>query len=89
MLNSIKNRDVDIYHFSNKGSCSWYEFAKIIFKTNNIDISVVSVNYSNYPSKINRPKFSVLSTSKIETKYGLNIQSWTDALKNHFEFVNK
>ena len=87
ILPKIKNNDVELYHYSNKGSCSWYEFAKTIFRTNNINTFLVPIISDNYPSKVNRPKFSVLSTSKIENKYKFVIPSWEDTL-NNFKIFN-
>tara|TARA_Y100001954_G_scaffold57551_1_gene62091 strand:+ start:3347 stop:4210 length:864 start_codon:yes stop_codon:yes gene_type:complete len=89
ILPKIKNNNVEIYHFSNKGSCSWYEFAKTIFKINNINTILVPVFGNDYHGKINRPNFSVLSTSKIEKKFKFYIPSWTDSLKNNFEIINE
>ena len=85
----IKNNNVELFHFSNGRSCSWYEFAKEIFKINNISAILIPVSTDDYKSKANRPNFSVLSSDKIKNKYKFAIPSWMDALKDNFELVNE
>ena len=89
IIPKIKNNNVELFHFSNRGSCSWYEFAKEIFKINNISSILIPVTSDDYKSKSNRPKYSVLLTEKIENKYKFAIPSWMDALKDNFELVNE
>ena len=89
ILPNIKNNNVELYHFYNKGQCSWYDFAKKIFEMNNIDTFLVPVDSDNFIKKVKRPKFSALSTSKIENKYKFVIPSWTDALRENFEHINE
>ena len=59
--------------------------AKEIFKINGINIHLVPVSCKDFESKVNRPKFSALSVSKIENKYKLTIPSWVDSLENNFK----
>jgi dTDP-4-dehydrorhamnose reductase len=75
--------DYGIYHFTQKNSCSWYDFAKEIFYLNQIDIQVNPIPTSTYPTPAKRPAFSLLDTSKIEEIFDLNILTWQDALKNN------
>tara|TARA_Y100001954_G_C15808897_1_gene604109 strand:+ start:1044 stop:1913 length:870 start_codon:yes stop_codon:yes gene_type:complete len=89
ILPKIKNSNVELFHFSNKGSCSWYEFAKKTFKINNIKTLLIPVHSDNYKSTVNRPNYSVLSTSKIENKYKFDIPYWVDALKENFNIINE
>jgi len=89
IIPKIKNNNVKLFHFSNDGSCSWYEFAKEIFKINNIDIILIPVSGDDYPTKAKRPSFSVLLAKKIQNKYKFAIPSWMDALKDNFELVNE
>ena len=84
ILPKINNDNVELFHFSNKGTCSRYDFAKEIFKINGINIHLVPVSYKDFETKVNRPKFSALSVSKIENKYKLTIPSWVDSLENNF-----
>ena len=85
ILPQIKNTGVELFHFSNKGKCSWYEFAKKTFEINNIETILVPVIYNDFQSEANRPNFSVLSTTKIENKYKFVIPCWVDALKDNFK----
>ena len=89
IIPKIKNNNVELFHFSNGGSCSWYEFAKEILKINNITTILIPVSSDDYKSKANRPNFSVLLSYKIKNKYKFAITSWMDALKDNFELVNE
>ena len=89
IIPKIKNNNVELFHFSNEGSCSWYEFAKEILKINNISKILIPVSSDDYKSKAKRPNFSVLSSDKIKNKYKFAIPSWKDALKDNFELVNE
>lgn len=69
-----------LYHFSNEGSCSWYEFAKKIFELNKITVDVIPIPTSSYPTAAQRPKYSVLDTTKIKTIFNIQPKSWEEAL---------
>lgn len=68
-----------IYNFSNEGVCSWYDFAKEIFKINNLNIIVNPIPTEAYPTTAKRPKYSVLDKSKIKSTFGITIKSWQEA----------
>ncbi|MCQ2250228.1 MAG: dTDP-4-dehydrorhamnose reductase [Bacteroidales bacterium] len=71
-----------IYHFSNEGVCSWYDFTKMIAEYSgqtNCDIQPCHSN--EFPSPVTRPSYSVLDKTKIKTTFGLSIPYWTDSLK--------
>lgn len=70
------------YHFSNEGSCSWYEFALTIFKENNIQIQVNPIATEAFPTPAKRPKYSVLDKTKIKNTFNIEIPKWEIALKN-------
>ena len=70
----------DIFHFSNYGKCSWYDFAREIFNSNKIDIDLKKISSSDFDSKVKRPKFSYLNSEKISKKFDLDIRHWKDAL---------
>lgn len=70
-----------IYNFSNEGQCSWYEFAKEIFKVNNISINLQAIPTSAYPTPAKRPAYSVLDKSKIKQVFGITISNWQEHLK--------
>lgn len=70
----------EIYHFSNEGAISWYDFAKAIIRLSGIDCTINPIHSNEYPSKANRPFYSVLSKSKIKTHYDVNVPYWEDSL---------
>jgi dTDP-4-dehydrorhamnose reductase len=70
-----------IYNFSNEGDCSWYDFAKEIFKVNNISINLQPIPTTAYPTPAKRPAYSVLDKSKIKRVFSVEIKSWQDSLK--------
>lgn len=65
-----------IYNFSNEGQCSWYDFAKEIFRQNNVKVNLLSIPTSAYPTPAKRPAYSVLDKSKIEKTFHIKNQSW-------------
>lgn len=67
-----------VYHLSNEGSCSWYEFAKEILKDND-SITVLPVTSEEFPQKAKRPQYSIMDLSKVE-ELGFNIPTWKEAL---------
>ena len=70
----------DVFHYSNNGSCSWYEFAEKIFKITNIAIRLNKLNTDDYPTKSSRPKYSLLDKSKFETTFNTQIRNWKTSL---------
>lgn len=81
-----------IYHFSNEGVCSWYDFAKMIAEfVGNVDCDIVPCSSDEFPSKVIRPSYSVLDKSKIKNSYSIYIPYWVDSLsvcmKNSFRGI--
>ena len=70
-----------IYNFSNEGVCSWYDFAKEIFRVNNISINLQAIPSSAYPTPAQRPAYSVLDKSKIKEVFGVEIKNWEESLR--------
>lgn len=70
-----------IYHFSNEGQCSWYDFAKEIFRENNISINLQPIPTTSYPTPAERPKYSVLDKSKIKRVFGIEVKDWKERLQ--------
>ena len=71
-----------VYHFSNEGVCSWYDFTKAIHRLAGITTcSVKPLHTSEYPTKAKRPHYSVLDKTKIKNMYGIEIPYWEDSLK--------
>lgn len=71
-----------IYNFSNEGQCSWYDFAKEIFKVNNISIDVKPIPTSSYPTPAKRPVYSVLDKTKIKNVFNIETKDWKVSLKD-------
>ena len=71
-----------IYHYSDEGVCSWYDFTKMIAEySGHAECRVLPCHSSEYPSKVVRPSYSVLDKTKIKTTFGLEIPYWTDSLR--------
>jgi dTDP-4-dehydrorhamnose reductase len=71
----------DIYHYSNQGICSWYEFAKAITSLAGKSCPVVPVESSAFVTRAKRPRYSVMNTKKITDEYPLRIPHWRESLK--------
>lgn len=71
-----------IYHFSNEGVCSWYDFTKMIAEYAGQTACDIQPCHSNeFPSPVTRPSYSVLDKTKIKETFGIKIPYWTDSLK--------
>lgn len=71
-----------IYHFSNEGVCSWFDFTKMIAEYSGHNECEIKPCYSvDYPSPVKRPAYSVLDKSKIKNTFGIRVPYWTDSLK--------
>ena len=82
----VKEEDVyeksGIYHYSNEGVCSWYDFTKMIAQYNGTTECNVQPCHSNeFPSPVKRPSYSVLDKTKIKTVFGVAVPYWTDSLQ--------
>jgi len=69
-----------IFHYSNEGVCSWYDFAVKIMKLANLKCKVYPILTADYPTPAKRPPFSVLDKSKIKKTLGINILHWEESL---------
>lgn len=70
-----------IYHFSNEGVCSWFDFAKAICEMSGNTCDIRPCHSDEFPSPVARPHFSVLDKTKIKQTFGIRIPYWTDSLK--------
>lgn len=71
-----------VYHYSNEGVCSWFDFTKMIAEyAGNADCDIQSCHSYEFPSKVKRPAFSVLDKTKIKQSFGLKVPYWTYSLK--------
>lgn len=70
-----------IYHYSNEGVCSWYDFAVEIFRRESINCKVKPIETKDYPTDAKRPHYSVLNKGKIKSTFGLEIPHWAESLQ--------
>ena len=71
-----------IYHYSNEGVCSWFDFTKMIAEYNGTTACDIQPCHSNeFPSPVTRPSYSVLDKTKIKETFGIKVPYWTDSLK--------
>lgn len=70
-----------IYHYSNEGVCSWFDFSKAIFELADVKCSVYPIGTNDYPRPAARPFYSVLSKNKIKKDFQLSIPHWRDSVK--------
>ncbi len=76
----LKQQLKGVYHYSNEGVCSWYDFALAIFELCDIHCRVAPIESSEYPTPAARPPFSVLNKAKIKQTFGLEIPHWRESL---------
>ena len=78
-----------LYHFSDEGVCSWYDFTKAIHRIAGITTCKVSpLHTDEYPAKAPRPHYSVLDKTKIKTTYGIEIPHWEESLEACIKELN-
>lgn len=81
LSNNVENPHFGIYNFSNEGKCSWFEFAKEIFKQKGVNINLQPIPSSAYPTPAKRPAYSVLDKTKIKNTFNLEIKNWQMSLE--------
>ena len=92
LLNNNYNWTVgEVFHYSNEGRCSWYKFAEEIFKHFKSNVLLNDISTEDYPTKADRPKYSLLDKSKIKHTFGIFIPTWQASLERmlHKELINK
>jgi len=80
----IEHRQLDktgLYHFSNEGVCSWYDFAEAIFHLSGYDTQLHPIRSSEYPTRAERPHYSVLDKARVREAFGITIPHWRTALE--------
>lgn len=82
------NKKTRIYHFSNGGECSWFDFASEIVSLSGIDCIVNPIDSNSYESHAKRPKNTTMSKEKVINEFGINIKHWKTSLAEHFEKIN-
>jgi len=86
-LNS--GQKTQIYHYSNEGSCSWFDFAKEIFELTNIQCTVNPITTEQYPTTTQRPRNTLMNKDKITKTFGINIPYWEVSLKTCIAALKK
>jgi len=79
-----KKQSTEIYHYSNEGEISWYEFAKEIFKIAEVNCKVNPITTQQYPTPAKRPRNSLIDSNKIMQLFDINTPFWKDSLKRIF-----
>ncbi len=82
----IKNQ---VYHYSNEGVCSWYDFAVAINEALGHSCKVFPYHSDEFPSKVTRPSYSVLDKTKIKNILGIEISYWRDSMEKCIKSLNK
>ena len=80
IIPQMNENNSGIYHYTNEGVCSWYDFAHEIIRLSSLDCKVLPIPSSAYPTKATRPFYSVLDKTNIKTTFGLLIPHWQDSL---------
>jgi dTDP-4-dehydrorhamnose reductase len=93
ILTKVENNEIEknalfgIFHYSNEGVTSWYDFAKAIFDEKNISCKVFPIETVQYPTPAQRPPFSVMNKTKIKEIFKIHIPHWQESLKEMLALV--
>lgn len=82
IIPQIDNDHVEVYHYSNEGVCSWFDFAKAIFELGGARCKVRPIETKEYPTPATRPHYSLLNKAKIKQTFTLSIPYWRESLKS-------
>ena len=90
----IENRKYEgntgVYHYSNEGVCSWFDFTKIIAEiAGNTECDIKPCHSDEFPSPVKRPAYSVLDKTKVKETFGITVPYWTDSLKKCMNNLTK
>lgn len=89
ILPAIQNEKPEIYHYSNEGVASWYDFAKEIMKLSQLDCNIKPIESKDFPTLAPRPYYSVLNKQKIKEKFNIQIPYWKDSLRECIRQMQK
>lgn len=82
IVSILRNPKAGIYHYSNEGVCSWYDFTQMIAAyAGHTECDIQPCHSDEFPSPVKRPSYSVLDKTKIKETFGLRIPYWTESLK--------
>lgn len=91
IIKSAETQDLNqycgIYHYSNEGVASWYDFAKAIFDIKSLHVNLKPIATTEYPTPAKRPAYSLLDKSKIKRTFNMHIPYWRDSLKMCLELI--
>ncbi len=88
IVTALKNPVVGVYHYSNEGVCSWYDFTKMIAEyCGNTECDIQPCHSNEFPSPVTRPSYSVLDKTKIKDTFNITIPYWTESLKKCIENI--
>mgnify|MGYP001179703293 CR=1 FL=1 len=85
ILPILNKENSGIYNYSNEGATSWYDFAKIICKLQNIQCRISPIETKDYPTLAQRPNYSVLNKKKIKTEFNMEIPQWQESLEKYMK----
>ena len=86
---AVQTPGVNLFHYSNEGVASWYDFARTIMSVSEISCDIKPILTKDYPLPAPRPSFSVLDKSKIKNIYNIQIPYWSDSVKDCIERLRK
>ncbi|ENQ6653711.1 dTDP-4-dehydrorhamnose reductase [Campylobacter lari] len=89
ILPYIQNDKPEIYHYSNEGIASWYDFAKEIMKLSQLDCNIKPIESKDFLALAPRPSYSVLNKQKIKEKFHIEIPYWRDSLEKCISMLQK
>ncbi len=81
IMATVESDKTGIYHYSNQGAISWYDFTKAIMEIKHIDCKVNAIESKDFPAKANRPFYSVMNKAKIAKDFNIEVPYWLDSLK--------
>src|SRR5690606_25829677 len=76
-----KSENYGLYHYSNEGAISWFDFAKTIFEFSDVEIKINPIPTTSYPAPAKRPLYSVMDKTKIKKVLNVEISCWRESLK--------
>ena len=81
ILPQIRDKEKEIFHFTNEGVCSWYDFALEIMEQSHLTCNLHPIESKDYPTPAPRPHYSVLNKQKIKQRFNITIPHWKEGLK--------
>ena len=82
LLNIVESNSSSygVYHYSNEGVASWFDFAKAIFELSKIDVDTTPIASSLFPQVASRPSYSVLDKTKVKNEFNIEIPNWKESM---------